>query len=163
VGDTQAEQNAYSGEVWRAYARDHLGRVPAVAAARVGRLWGLFRPAQQVDLETTLPGAPEVPATWAAFVTTWILLVLAPLGAWRLRRLGRPIFPLLAPIVAVSAGAALTFGQLRYRMPADPALVLLVAGLAAAPRSTTSGAEPAEGAVPGAEPAPRRQVAPAAT
>jgi hypothetical protein len=72
--------------LWCAYARDHLGRVPAVAAARIRRLWG--------------------------------------------------VFPLLAPIVAVSAGAALTFGQLRYRMPADPALVLLVAGLAAAPRST---------------------------
>jgi 4-amino-4-deoxy-L-arabinose transferase-like glycosyltransferase len=163
VGDTQAEQNAHAGDVWRAYARDHLGRVPAVVAARVGRLWGLFRPAQQVDLETALPGAPEVPPTWAAFVTTWILLALAPLGAWRLRRRGRPIFPLLAPIVAVSAGAALTFGQLRYRTPADPALVLLVAGLAATPRLTRSGAEPAEAAMPGVEPAPEPQVAPVAT
>lgn len=94
---------------------------------------------------------------------TWIMLALAPLGAWRLRRLGRPIFPLLAPIIAVSAGAALTFGQLRYRMPADPALVLLVAGLAAARRSTTSGAEPAAGAVLSVEPAPERQAASAAT
>jgi 4-amino-4-deoxy-L-arabinose transferase-like glycosyltransferase len=163
VGDTQAEQNAHAGEVWRAYARDHLGRVPAVAAARVGRLWGLFRPTQQVHLETTFPGGPERWATWASFVMTWIMLALAPLGAWRLRRLGRPIFPLLAPIIAVSAGAALTFGQLRYRMPADPALVLLVAGLAAARRSTTSGAEPAAGAVLSVEPAPERQAASAAT
>jgi 4-amino-4-deoxy-L-arabinose transferase-like glycosyltransferase len=163
VGDTQAEENAHAGEVWRAYARDHLGRVPAVAAARVGRLWGLFRPVQQVDLETTIVGGPERRPTWAAFVMTWILLALAPLGAWRLRQRGRPIFPLLAPIIAVSAGAALTFGQLRYRMPADPALVLLVAGLAAVPRSTTSGAEPAEGAVPSVDLAREREVASAAT
>jgi hypothetical protein len=47
-------------------------------------------------------------------------------------------------------------------MPADPALVLLVAGLAAAPRSPTSGAEPGA-AVPSVEPAPERQAASATT
>jgi Dolichyl-phosphate-mannose-protein mannosyltransferase len=131
VGDTREEQDANASDAWQSYAKDHLGRVPVVAAARVGRLWGFFRPVQQVGFETSFRGAAEKPPTWVAFGMTWAMLALAPIGAWRLRRRGTPIFPLLAPIVTVTASAALTFGQLRYRAPADPALVLLTAGLVA--------------------------------
>ena len=34
------------------YMRDHLSRTPVVAAAPVGRTFGVFRPAQQTHLET---------------------------------------------------------------------------------------------------------------
>ena len=75
---------------------------------------------------------------WAGFAMSWVLLALAPVGAVRLRRRGTPIFPLLAPILVVTLSVALTFGQLRYRAPAEPALVLLVAGLWAGRRAPTS-------------------------
>jgi 4-amino-4-deoxy-L-arabinose transferase-like glycosyltransferase len=162
VGDTLAEQNASAAKAWKSYARDHVTRIPVVAAVRVARVWGLFRPTQQVSLETSFEGGPEAPPTWIAFAMTWAMLAVAPVAAWRLRRLGRPIFPLLAPIIAVSVGAALTFGQLRYRMPADTALVLLVAGLAAAPRSIPQSEPPAQ-AVATVVQAPEREAAPAAT
>lgn len=152
TGDTPAEQNANAADAWRTYARDHLSRYPVVAAARVGRVWGLFRPVQQVELETWPDTSPEEPPTWVAFAMTWVMLALAPVGAWRLRRRGTPIFPLLAPIIAVTASVALTFGQLRYRFPADPALILLVAGLVAMPRPTPPGDEPGERAADDAQP-----------
>jgi len=139
---------------WTTYGADHIERVPLVLAARVGRVWGLFRPTQQVAFESYF-GA-ERPATWAAFGMSWVLLALAPLGALRLRRVGAPIFPLLAPIIAMTLAVALTFGQLRYRAPAEPALVLLVAGVLARRRQSPPAADEVQ-AEPGTaddEPAP---------
>jgi 4-amino-4-deoxy-L-arabinose transferase-like glycosyltransferase len=122
---------------WLTYGRNHIQRVPLVVTARVLRVWGLFRPAQQVKFETYF-GA-ERPPVWAAFAMSWVLLALAPIGALRLKRNRTPIFPLLAPIVVSTLSIALTFGQLRYRAPVEPALVLLVAGVWARPRSPDSG------------------------
>ena len=102
-------------------------------AARLGRAWGLFRPFQQIENETFSPAVEDRPVQ-VAFVMTWVLLALAPVGAVRLRRSGTPIFPLLAPILATSAAIVLTFGQLRYRAPAEPALALLAAGVLAPSR-----------------------------
>jgi hypothetical protein len=130
-------------ESWTSYGRDHIKRVPLVMTARVLRVWGLFRPAQQVDLETTFFGI-ERPATWAGLAMSWVMLALAPVGALRLRRVGRPVFPLLAPIVVVTISVALTFGQFRYRAPAEPALVLLVAGILARRQAPTSPRAPDE-------------------
>ena len=127
---------ANPSESWTSYGWDHVERVPIVMTVRVLRTWGLFRPTQQVGLETFF-GA-ERPAMWAGFAMSWVLLALAPVGAVRLRRRGTPIFPLLAPILVVTLSVALTFGQLRYRAPAEPALVLLVAGLWAGRRATAA-------------------------
>lgn len=135
---SQDEENP--SESWISYGRHHVERVPLVMTARVARVWGLFRPTQQVGLETYF-GAEE-PAMWAGFVMSWVMLALAPVGALRLRRRGTPIFPLLAPVVVVTISVALTFGQLRYRAPAEPALVLLVAGvLARRPTTPPTGSE----------------------
>jgi 4-amino-4-deoxy-L-arabinose transferase-like glycosyltransferase len=125
-------QGADWSESWTSYGRDHIERVPIVLTLRVARVWGLFRPAQQVQLETYF--GVERPPTWAAFAMSWLLLSMAPVGAVRLRRRGAPIFPLLAPIVVATLSIALTFGQLRYRAPVEPALVLLATGVWARPR-----------------------------
>jgi hypothetical protein len=122
---------------WTSYGIDHIERVPIVLTARVLRVWGLFRPSQQVELESYF--GEERSLMWAGFAMTWVLLALAPVGAVRLRRRGTPIFPLVAPILVVTISVALTFGQLRYRAPAEPALVLLVAGLWARPRVRAPG------------------------
>jgi 4-amino-4-deoxy-L-arabinose transferase-like glycosyltransferase len=126
-----------SSDSWTSYGRDHIERVPFVMAARVARVWGLFRPNQQVQLETYF--GVESPPTWAAFAMSWVLLAMAPVGALRMRRRGTPIFPLLAPIVVATLSIALTFGQLRYRAPVEPALVLLAAGVWARPRPPDTG------------------------
>jgi 4-amino-4-deoxy-L-arabinose transferase-like glycosyltransferase len=120
-------------ESWTSYGRAHIERVPVVVAARVGRVWGLFRPAQQVKLEH-LFGVERGPL-WLGFGMTWMMLAAAPFAAVRYRRRGTPIFPLLAPIVVVTVSVGMTFGQVRYRVPAEPALVLLAVGLLAGRRS----------------------------
>ena len=140
---------------WTTYGMDHLERVPLVMAARVARVWGLFRPRQQVGFETFF--GTEVPATWAAFAMSWVMLVLAPVGALRLRRRGTPLSPLLAPIIVMTLAVALTFGQLRYRAPAEPALVLLVAGVWArrpSPPETSEATADDEAAAGEPEPVP---------
>ena len=131
-----------SSESWTSYGWDHIERVPIVVTARVARVWGLFRPAQQVRFETFF--GIERPPTWAALAMSWVLLAMAGVGAMRIRRHGVPIVPLLAPIIVATLSIALTFGQLRYRAPVEPALVLLAAGVWARPRSPDPGDEDAD-------------------
>jgi 4-amino-4-deoxy-L-arabinose transferase-like glycosyltransferase len=93
------------------YARHHLGRLPLVVAARVGRTWGFFRPV----------------ATTTDKVVAWILLVLAVPGLVLLRRRGAPVAILLLPAAVVTIASALSFGWLRYRFGADIAFLVLAA------------------------------------
>ncbi len=126
TGATDAERRRNDERAWKRYAEDHLERIPLVAAARVGRLWYVFRPFHQLDHEIDFSDA-ERPAAFSVMVLTWVSVVVGSIGAWKLRRNRYPLFPLLAVIFVVSITAAITFGQLRYRAPAEPALVLLMA------------------------------------
>ncbi|MBK5287381.1 MAG: glycosyltransferase family 39 protein [Acidimicrobiia bacterium] len=104
------------------YFGDHLAQTPKVAAARVLRTFGLFRPGQQIELEA-LEGRPigwERLGTWL----DWVLMPLAAVGlvlAFR-RRLG--IWPLLAPVVIVVVSSILTYGNQRFRIGAEPTIVI---------------------------------------
>jgi hypothetical protein len=141
TGRTDAERRRSDERAWKRYAEDHVERIPLVAAARVGRLWYVFRPFHQLDREIDFSGA-ERPAAFSVMVLTWVSMVSGAVGAWKLRRNRVPLSPLLAMLVVVSATAAITFGQLRYRAPAEPALALLMAAaflprLRAGPEATT--------------------------
>lgn len=110
------------------YAREHAGRLPVVLAARSLRTWGLFRPSQQIQFET-LEGRPE---SWLTFGTWmyWTLLPLAVAGAVLVvRRRTVRLWPLLSTAVLVSVTTVVTYGQQRFRVAAEPALVVL-AGVA---------------------------------
>jgi 4-amino-4-deoxy-L-arabinose transferase-like glycosyltransferase len=105
------------------YARHHLGRLPAVVAARVGRVWGVYRPFQMLDLYQG-EGKP----LWASVPGWGMSLVLAGLavpGAVVLRRRRVPLTPLLAPLAIVTLVAAGFYGLLRNRVPAEIPLVVL--------------------------------------
>ncbi len=107
-----------------AYARANAGDLPVVGAARLGRVTGLFRPFQQVQLATYREGLPLWAAT--AGLGTWFLLVgLAVVGGRELRRRGVPVSPFLTPVVAVLAVAVLVYGIWRFRVPGDVAVCLL--------------------------------------
>lgn len=107
------------------YARHHLGSLPKVAVVRVLRTWGLYSPGQQVSFES-LEGRPRA---WQmrGTVMYWVLAPLAIAGAVLLRRRKRLIAPLLATAVTVTVGAALTYGQQRFRIAAEPAILVLAA------------------------------------
>lgn len=117
------------------YATDHLRALPKVATVRVLRTFGAYAVGQQMNFEA-LEGRPH---EWqlAGTVMYWCLVPLAVAGgvlAWR-RRLF--VWPLVATVVAVVVISAATYGQQRFRVAAEPALVVFaaVALVAAAQRA----------------------------
>ncbi len=129
------------------YAREHLGRVPAVMGVRWLRTWGLFRPHQQAQM-ASLEGRSlrwETVGTWMY----WALIPLAVAGFVIGRRHRRLLWPLLVPLFTVSLNTVLTYGNQRFRIAAEPTLLVLAAmalvTLASAARRTgrTDAAVPA--------------------
>jgi 4-amino-4-deoxy-L-arabinose transferase-like glycosyltransferase len=138
-GATTEEQNRNFTLAWKTYAKGNIERAPVVMLARVGRTWNLYRPYQQRDFEAD---DVERPLATAALYTTWLLFFLAAVGACKLRARGVPLFPFWAVIIDVSLTSALTFGQIRYRAPAEPVLILLaVAAFLPSRRSTPAGVQ----------------------
>jgi len=107
------------------YAGHHLGSLPKVALVRVLRTWGLFAPRQQVNFES-LEGRPRA---WQmrGTVMFWLLAPLAIAGSVVLRRRRRMLWPLVATAVTVTIVAASTYGQQRFRIAAEPAILVLAA------------------------------------
>ena len=112
------------------YARDHLSRAPLVVTVRELRTWGLYAPRQQIDFES-LEGRPK---RWQGVGTVmyWVLLPLAAVGVVLLIRRRVRVWPLLSAGVVVALTTALTYGQQRFRVAAEPSLVVLAAVSAAA-------------------------------
>jgi 4-amino-4-deoxy-L-arabinose transferase-like glycosyltransferase len=104
---------------------DHLSRVPVVALARAGRLWGVFRPIQTVDLMRD--EGRERAVGIAGLLALYLTLPTAFVGAVLLRRRRIPISPLVAPVFVSTLSAMVAFGNPRYRSSADIVLVVLVA------------------------------------
>jgi 4-amino-4-deoxy-L-arabinose transferase-like glycosyltransferase len=107
------------------YARHHIGSLPKVAVVRVLRTWGLYAPRQQIDFES-LEGRPR---SWQRIGTVmfWILLPFAIAGTFVLRRRRRLVWPLAAAALTVTLVSAATYGQQRFRIAAEPALLVLSA------------------------------------
>jgi hypothetical protein len=106
------------------YMRGHLSQLPWVIVAREGRTFGFFRPGQQLQLdeyETTR----DRPAGTVGLLMFYALVPAAYFGARILRSRDVPAWPLVSIIVMVAITVALTFGETRYRAPAEVSLVLL--------------------------------------
>ncbi len=124
AGD-ESQQSAEYRRRGMDYLRDHAGRLPLVLAARVGRVWDVFRPAQQRAYEAGegRPARSERLGVWVY----WLLVPFAAAGAWLLRRRGQPLAILLVPLVLVTLTALLTYGTTRFRLAAEPAILVLAA------------------------------------
>src|SRR5690606_20490776 len=108
------------------YLREHADRLPVVMAFRVGRMWDLYKPAQNNRLNYQVEGRGRTASTWG-LGAYYVLLVPAIAGAVVLWRRRLPVSPLLSVVAMVTITAALTFGVTRYRAPADAVLVVLAA------------------------------------
>lgn len=125
------------------FARDHLADLPKVALARVARTLGVFRPEQQVRLEA-LEGRPlgwERAGTWF----DWVLYPLAIGGAILLVRRRAPVWPLAASVLSVLVSTLVTYGNQRFRIGAEPAILVAAATaiVAIGARARPSGARDA--------------------
>jgi hypothetical protein len=105
------------------YARDHLGDLPKVVAARVLRTVDLY------GIDTLLESdvGDERPrwAAWAGIVSWWVLAPIAIAGWFLLPGRSRWLFVL--PAVTVFAVAAAFYGGHRIRSTLEPVVVLCAA------------------------------------
>jgi len=125
AGDTSEIEAVYY-EVGSTYVGDHLGELPKVAAARVGRTFGLYRPVQQIDLEADIDNRP-VWTSWWSLVLWYPLAGLAIYGAVLLRRKRFPLLPLAVfPVITVLA-VMIALGSTRFRCATDVVVVVLAA------------------------------------
>ena len=115
-------------ELAQDYVEDHLGEQPKVVAARVGRIWGVFRPFQGIRLDTFYERRGLWPSRFA-LAGYYVLVPMGVAGLVSLRRRGVTIVPFVAPFAMVTFTAAISFGVTRYRVPADATLAAL-AGVA---------------------------------
>ena len=123
-GDDSVEARVYR-EKALSYIGRHEVRFPVVLAARVGRTWGLFRPQDELPA-----GEGEGRARWITtlgLIWYYPLTLLALGGAVVLHRRGVALWPLMTGPVIVVVSAVVSFGKMRFRVPAEPALVLLAA------------------------------------
>jgi hypothetical protein len=139
------------------YMRDHADRVPVVMAARIGRMWNVFKPGQTTTLDWMVEGRGRAPS-WIGLFAFYALIPFSIYGFVRLVRRRITILPLLASPIILTIATALTFGVTRYRAPAEVSIVVTAAiGVVAlvqrvrrparsAPAATTPDPEPADAA-----------------
>ena len=108
------------------YVKAHKRRALLVVAAREGRIWNVFKPAQDVHLDATVDGRGTAGA-WLAFVAFWPYTIAAVAGLVVLYRRGHPIWPYVMLAVEVCLAVAVTYGIQRFRIPVDTAVPALAA------------------------------------
>jgi 4-amino-4-deoxy-L-arabinose transferase-like glycosyltransferase len=123
-GDRSVVSNALRSDGLH-FIREHLPRLPVVVAVRVARVWSLYAPGQMASYNTG--EGRDVAVSWAGFVTFWLLVPCAAVGAVMLRRRRVPITPLIAQFVVVTITAAAIYGLVRFRIPAEVSIVVLAA------------------------------------
>ena len=124
-GDQSVEDAAYE-KYALTYLKHHEGRLVVVVAAREGRAFGVFHPMQQILLDSYVETRPY---HWAVvgLYSYYVLVASSVAGSVVLRRRRVPVFPLWALGANVVVAVAVAFGNTRYRIPFEVALVLLSA------------------------------------
>jgi len=123
----QATQAKFWRRLGVQYALDHTDRWPAVAVARVDRVWDLTHGESNATL-LQFEGRPQ---DWNP-VGLWVyraLLIPAIGGVILLRRRRERLWPLLMMGVMVTVTALYAYGSVRFRTPGDLA-ILALAGVA---------------------------------
>ncbi|MEX0768105.1 MAG: glycosyltransferase family 39 protein [Microthrixaceae bacterium] len=130
--DRSVRDNEYR-EIARTYISNHSQELPKVVAARVGRVWHLYRVDQSIGLDGYVEGRAGGSAAGGFFLVRealWSYFVLTPLavvGLFILQRRKFKIYPLLMQPALVTAVAAMTFGITRYRAGAEVTIVVCAA------------------------------------
>ena len=121
-GEGQVEAYARSRRKGLDYLDAHLDRLPTVMVFRAGRAFELYRPFQSAGTD-----GRSTPLAVVTTISFYALFVLGAIGAVRLRRQGRTVWPLVVLVPYVAVLAVLGYGAARLRFPADVALLVLAA------------------------------------
>ena len=124
TGD-EAQKSLFWREKGFSYAKDHIGDLPKVIAARVGRQWELFRPWQNTEF-APIEGRNKNAARAGLFMY-YGLAAAAIYGAYLVRKRRAGLLPLGALFINVTLTAMYAYGTTRFRVPAEPALCVLAA------------------------------------
>jgi 4-amino-4-deoxy-L-arabinose transferase-like glycosyltransferase len=107
------------------YITAHLSDLPRVMAARLARTFGLW------DMRTSLffegLEGRDYDWLWAGWVAWLLIAGLAAIGVVTLRSRDVRIWPLLMPLAIVAFMSAITYGNQRFRVAAEPGIVVLAA------------------------------------
>jgi 4-amino-4-deoxy-L-arabinose transferase-like glycosyltransferase len=106
------------------YIKDHLGRVPVVVAARVGRMWNVYRPFQGADLDVFFERRGRLP-TMVGLWSFYGIGVFGAVGAVALYRRRVSLVPLVSLMALVTFSAAVAIPLTRYRIAAEVSWVVL--------------------------------------
>ena len=140
------------------YIGDHVDRVPVVVAARLGRAFDVFRPFQTAEFGTNEGRPKEVGV--AGVITYWLLALLAIGGIVLSRKRPFVVWPLLVPFGIVAAVVVLGYGITRFRVPAEPSIVVLAAVSLVAPWHRLTGTPTSPSVLASPDVAPRGEVTP---
>jgi hypothetical protein len=122
----EAAESDHLRDVGLRYARGHAARLPTVIAARIGRSFELFNPQQQWAMEAFFEGRNEK-VEEAGVLVYYVVALLAAAGAVLLYRRCGPFGILLSPLVLVLFVSVTGYGFTRFRVGAEPALIVLAA------------------------------------
>jgi 4-amino-4-deoxy-L-arabinose transferase-like glycosyltransferase len=122
----ESQRDAVNRALAQRYLADNKRQLPIVMAARVGRMWDLYAPGQNTQLNWQVEGRGEL-ASIAGLWTYYAQIPFAIGGLMLLVRRRIPVSPLLAMAGVITVTAAITFGATRYRVPADVMIVILAA------------------------------------
>jgi hypothetical protein len=122
----EAAESDHLRDLGLRYARDHAGRLPVVIVARVGRSFELFNPQQQWAMEAFFEGRSEK-VEEAGVLVYYVVVLLAVAGAILLHRRRGPWGILVSPLVLVVFVSVTGYGFTRFRVGAEPALIVLAA------------------------------------
>ncbi|MBS1847589.1 MAG: glycosyltransferase family 39 protein, partial [Actinobacteria bacterium] len=120
----ESVQDAHYRKLAFAFIKYHRWQLPAVVAAREGRLWAVFRPGQQNIADYFIERRGSLVLIQWTQRMYWVLAILALIGIWRFGREKIVRFPLLAEVGITAFVTALTFGNTRYRAGVEVCIVL---------------------------------------
>lgn len=108
------------------YISNHTTRLlTVVVPARIGRMWGLYEPLEQIRLDIG-EKRPRV-LSWIGFVQYVLLVPFAVAGAVILWRRRGPVLVVGLWVLMATFTAATAFGSTRYRIAAEVSVVLFAA------------------------------------
>ena len=122
----ESQRDAVNRGFAQRYLADNKRQLPIVMAARVGRMWDVYAPGQNTQLNWQVEGRGEL----ASVAGLWMYYLQIPFAIGGLVVLVRrriPVSPLLAMAGVITVTAAITFGATRYRVPADVMIAILAA------------------------------------